>query len=126
MQRRLSDAEAGELTTHSQARLWSWVLLWPAIIGTGWIVTALRGERPALGALGVVGFVWIALGLRRTARIREALRRDAAANAAVVVPGTAEEPEHEFLPESGIVWTVAGTRAQWRLSQVSRDVRGGP
>ena len=46
MQRKLSDAEAREIATHAQGPLWSWALLWPAIIGTGWIVTALRGERP--------------------------------------------------------------------------------
>jgi hypothetical protein len=95
--------------------------VWPAIIGTGWIVAAMRGERPALGALGVVGFVWIAFRLRRIARIREALRRDSAAGAAIVVPGAAEEPEHEFLPESGMVWTVAGAPSDWRLTPMSRD-----
>jgi hypothetical protein len=59
--------------------------------------------------------------LRRIARIREALRRDSAAGAAIVVPGAAEEPEHEFLPESGMVWTVAGAPSDWRLTPVSRD-----
>jgi hypothetical protein len=106
---------------HAEARLWSWFLVWPAIISTCWIVAALRGERPALGALGVFGLLWITLRLRRMARIREALRRDASAGVAVSVPGTAQDPEHEFLPESGLVWTVAGSPAEWRLSQVSRD-----
>jgi len=120
MQRRLSDDEARELATHVQARLWSWWLVWPGVIGTGWIVAALRGERPALGALGIVGFVWISFRLWRTAVIRKALRKDAAAGVAVGVPARMEEPEHEFLPESGMVWTVAGRPAEWRLSKVSR------
>jgi len=120
-QRTLSDDEARELATHAQARLWSWWLVWPAIIGTGWIVAAMRGQRPALGALGVVGFAWIAFRLWRIARIREALRKDSAAGVVVVVPGTAEEPEHEFLPESGMVWTMASAPTEWRLSPVDPD-----
>jgi hypothetical protein len=121
MQRRLSEDEGRELATHAQARLWSWWLVWPAIIGTGWIVAAMRGQRPALGALGVVGFAWIAFRLWRIARIREALRRDSASGVVVVVPGIAEEPEHEFLPESGMVWTMAGAPTEWRLLPLDPD-----
>ena len=120
-QRNLSDAEAQELATHSQAQLWTWYLVWPALIGTGWIVAALRGERPALGALGVVGFLWIAFRLWRMARIRHALRKDAAMGVAVAVPSKGEEPEHEFLPESGMIWTIAGVPAEWRFLPVAPD-----
>lgn len=119
--RRLSEDEAAELASHAQVRLWSWFLLWPGIIGAGWIVGAMRGQRPALGALGIVGFAWIAFRLARVARTREALRKDSAAGVVVVVPGAAGEPEHELLPESGVVWTVAGAPSDWRLSPPSSD-----
>ena len=55
LQRRLSDDEARELVAHAEEPLWSWWLVWPAIIGTGWIVASLRGERA-----GIVG-MWVLL-----------------------------------------------------------------
>lgn len=121
MQRRLSEEEARELTTHAQAGWWTWWLLPPAVLWTGWIAAAFRGKNPALGALGVVGFAWISFRLWRNTVIRRALRKDAAAGVAVVIPGREAEPEHEFLPESGSIWTVAGAPAGWRLSEVARD-----
>jgi hypothetical protein len=97
------------------------MLLWPLFLCIGWIAAALRGERPALGALGVVGLAWLALRLRTAARLRAALRQDAIVGVAFIVAASERDPEHEFLPSSGALWTVAGTPVGWRQMLISQD-----
>lgn len=120
-QRRLSDEELGELSRHAHARVWSWSFLYPAVLGTAWIVAALEGKRPWLGALAATAAVWMVFQLWRAFHVRGALRRDAVTGTAIAIAGTPKEPEHEFLPESGVVWTTAGSPAAWRFSPVDRN-----
>lgn len=56
-QRRLSDIEARELATHSQARLWTWFLVWPALIGTGGSLLLCEASRMPAKLDGLAPFL---------------------------------------------------------------------
>ena len=114
--RRLSSDELRELETHVNARLWSWWLAWPLAIATGWIAGAIRGDKPAPGALAVVSLAWMTWRTWLALQLRQRLRLDLSARIVIAVPGISiavpgisaqsgepEDPEHEFLPLSGAV-----------------------
>jgi hypothetical protein len=117
-QRRLSDAELGELLRHMPAVAFQGALF--AVLAVAAIVAGVIGALEVHGGM----ILFAALGglvawrtippLVKTIRARMRMRRDLTERYAVIVRAVGAETTIEFLPHSGILWTEDAQPARWR------------
>ena len=124
--RDLSLGEREEIERYA-GKMWK-PLLWPAIGFSSWIGIPLTlhlvtqtptKPEPMAYFVGAMA-VWFNWNLARTVWLSRRLQRDAAGGTALVVrflpdPAEPELPQSgEFLPLSGVEWTVDGQPSAWR------------